>query len=404
MGILGNIGSFLGLGGHSPEPGGVPQQNINPLRDATLSIDKTSDLKNQNGRLYNLQIQNPELIDQSRIVDKGYNLSKDISKLCREASISSPELESQIESLKVSATRIILDCTKNIAEQLPAAGSGYSKSGLSKAKELFSKEAEFAKDMTERVQSLSQNIPESMTAITREVVTKVGLFTELAEKVILENAQVSFRNYPVGSMSDSVIIDTKTRKSEFMHDGTGLLFLKSNEIRAIDLKTSPTTGQTMTNKFGQTLRYDLTEDGRHVIQQIGMRACVASATNMMLMDHNLKPNISAEYDTNLSSLQYATKDLQRSGLESAELRIIETELSWNGKIELLTKDLEKGSGPLMLSVGSEIGGHVIILDSINPETQMAKIRDPYHGWAIETPAMVIAKRFDGSYIAAKKPQ
>ena len=49
-----------------------------------------------------------------------------------------------------------------------------------------------------------------------------------------------------------------------------------------------------------------------------------------------------------------------------------------------------GSG--ILSVGGEIGGHVVVLDSFSMATNTAIIRDPFHGWSITISADSLLRR------------
>ena len=65
-------------------------------------------------------------------------------------------------------------------------------------------------------------------------------------------------------------------------------------------------------------------------------------------------------------------------------------------------DLLSQSHCLIIGVDGEIGGHVIILDSLSIERDRAVIRDPYHGWSIEVKASAILKRTDSEVIAIEK--
>lgn len=400
MGLFNEIKDFFGFSSPKIEDTrqSTDQADINLNQSQSLDRSNTPD----NQPVKNYEITLGALLGRQRFVDKAINLDKEISAITKEFSEKFPEQKDALNKAKETAQQLVIDSSKNLVEQLPSRPNGYSVKDLNRAKQLFSNEGEFSKDIASRLDSLKVELAELPAEFSTRVYSAVEHHTKLAEKLVLDNAKVSFRNYPVGSLADTIIIDIKKDKADYANDGTGLLFITSEEIKKIELRVNLTNARSVKDEYG-SLKYDVTDDGRHVIAQTGMRACVASAVNMILMDAKLKPSIRAEKETNLSNLDVATSDLKRAGLHQAELNEINERLSWRDSLELLAQKSEQ-QGPLILSVGGEIGGHVIILDSINPETGIAKIRDPYHGWAVETSAMGIAKRFDKTYITTKKTQ
>jgi hypothetical protein len=128
-----------------------------------------------------------------------------------------------------------------------------------------------------------------------------------------------------------------------------------------------------------------------------MRAWTASVTNMIRLDKGIKPDVQIEYTRNIGTLEQIASELNISGINAVTNTPTER-LPIRAREQILESAL-KESRSIILSVGGEIGGHVIILDKFDTETNTATIRDPYHGWSIKTDARGIANRFDGQYVS-----
>jgi hypothetical protein len=375
---------------------GQPDINLSKSQGLDRSSNPDSQI------IKNYEITLGALLSRTRFVDKAMNLDREISAITKEFSEKFPEHRDAFNKAKDSAQKLVVESSKNLVEQLPSRENGYSIKALQKAKELFSKESEFSRDMANRLDTLKSELAELPVDFSTRIYSAVEHHTKLAEQLVIDNAKVSFRNYPLGSLADTIIIDPKNNSAKYANDGTGLLFIRPDEITKIEASINLSHSKTVADQYGY-LKYDVTEDGRHLIHQTGMRGCVASVVNMILMDNKLKPDVRAEKETNLSNLEAATRSLRRAGLNQAEVQRMPEINGWRDRLDKLAQEADQ-RGPLILSVGGEIGGHVIILDYINLDTGIAKIRDPYHGWAVETEAKGIAKRFDGAYIRTKNTQ
>lgn len=347
-------------------------------------------------------IENPSFIDRSRFIDHAFNLTKDIEATFNSLGGKIITGDPALSLLTESAYKIIFKSTDFISEQLPTSEYGYRPEELEKAKVSYEKRDEVLKQLRFDIDDFAlQTVSTEAEEAHKVVVDQLVAFRNKVERIIESNALVSFRNYPSGNSMDTVMIQsTSTQKVSlsYLHQGFGVLFIHPREIHHVDLRTINQYSSTVKDSIGHQLQFGKTDDGRHVIQQLGMRSCGASVTNMVLLDMGLKPDIESEHITNLSNNDKLIADFTRAGASKVAERTVAYNLPWQQKLEFLTNELAKG-GPLILAVGGEIGGHYIILDRIDTKTGLASIRDPYHGWAIQCSADGIAKRFGATAIS-----
>lgn len=259
------------------------------------------------------------------------------------------------------------------------------------------------------------------SAINAHFVSGVDKIMGHFEKALAQIGLFSVRIYPKGTSVDTREVGNVERN--YAHDGTGLLFISSGEIIRINVGSKSGVYSTAIRDInGRMFTFGKTDDDRAVFQQSAMRGCSAAVTTMILIDFGFQPNIKKEENCNIGDVHHITYDLNefniRTTVESTRyIKVLKKE--HDGELfedevyttEYIPRDLDKkeflterikNAHCLVLSVGGEIGGHFIILDSIDFEKNRANIRDPYHGWSICTTADAILKRFDGEIIWIEK--
>jgi NifU-like protein involved in Fe-S cluster formation len=367
------------------------------IQESLLSGSQTS-----SELIVNQVIEHSLFVDRDRFVDHAFNLTKDIAAIYDSLKDKIQISAQELESLKDPANGIVSRLNSLTVAQLPSKLYGYSPAALEKAKSIYNERDEHLKSISAQIASFAQHsVPLGAEEAHRGVVGKLISFHTLTGKISDTNALLSFRKYPSGNSMDTIFqMDPKKNggKLQFLHDGTGALFIQPQEIHLVELSAVSQYKQTIKDKYGNVLNFGKTDDGRHVIHQTGMRACGASVTNMILLDLGLKPLIELEDQTNLSNNQKLMYDFKRAGVTKVTEREIEYDLPWREKLDFLTTQVGN-KGSLILSVGGEIGGHYIILDKIDSKMGLASIRDPYHGWAIQCSAQGIAKRFGARALA-----
>jgi hypothetical protein len=379
------------LGQRQPEPNrGTPSPSVDHTLNTNISpdSDKTSETRD-------LSIKNPELLTNARFSDKSFNTINEISANLDRLKDSHPEDTEKLESLKKSSFELIRKLNSFIEELLPNGRNGYSQSKYQEAQSAILKEPEImATARKELVDIVNTEVSPAVDQTKKEISQMLDNYINDSGKVLESIPVVAFRSYPPGGLQDTIIISKNGDR--FANDGTGLHFIQSREIKEIELRTTDEYSNVKKNSELE-LRYGVTSDGRHVIQQIGMRACTASVTNMIRLDKGIKPDVQIEYTRNIGTLEQIASELNISGINAVTNTPTER-LPIRAREQILESAL-KESRSIILSVGGEIGGHVIILDKFDTETNTATIRDPYHGWSIKTDARGIANRFDGQYVS-----
>jgi hypothetical protein len=390
---MGFLDFILGKRQLDPDRGNQPA----PGTDNTLNTARTPQSDNSTD-IKNFPVKNSELLTNLRFVDRSFNTLEEINAKLESAKKAFPLDAEKFETIKNQSHNLIINLNSYVEELLPNLRTGYSISAYETAQESLVKEPEVFKAARDKQLSIDNiEVSPDAAAAKREVSLLINDYIDVTAKVMESLPVVSFRSYPVGSLNDSVVMKKGT--TNFAHDGTGLHFIQSREIKEVELRTTDQYQNKKTDR-AMTLNYGVTNDGRHVIQQIGMRSCTASVTNMILLDKGKNPAIQMEYDRNLGTLEQIASDLKIRGVPATVYRM--TDAAPIRAREALLESAIKESGSIILSVGGEIGGHVIILDGFNTETNTATIRDPYHGWSIKTTARAIANRSDGEYIAFPK--
>ncbi|WP_421234114.1 papain-like cysteine protease family protein [Aeromonas jandaei] len=117
------------------------------------------------------------------------------------------------------------------------------------------------------------------------------------------------------------------------------------------------------------------KDINNAILQKATRGCTAAVSAMLIADHGGKI---------MSEGQMATRNLGDTEAILHDLKTHEIEPMCSNPQNLTTlKNALEQNGPGIVSVNSGVGGHVVIVDKVNPETQSVTIRDPAHGWRID---------------------
>lgn len=214
----------------------------------------------------------------------------------------------------------------------------------------------------------------------------------------------SERCFPKGSVADTRIgtrILNATQQSLFNDSEILNVLLRPEEF---NLYYADPRG----NNFHPIKGGELQEN-RHMLQQIGWRGCVQTCVEMIKLDHGLTPNVPALKDATFRPSKEAVNDFARAGLQSTlqEVRLNKMSVSEEHKPLAALAVLEsalKTSGPLILSLSTEVGEHALILDTLDLKNSSACVRDPFHGWAIEISLDALKARFKlgFDYIAVNK--
>ncbi len=132
-------------------------------------------------------------------------------------------------------------------------------------------------------------------------------------------------------------------------------------------------------------------DGRHLIGQPAKRSCVSSCEAMVLMDLGKSELVDVEKirQTNISTMDALKQALEQAGLHCVMLNLPKDRYSDTSEREKLVRralEMLVVSGDAVISVCSEIGSHVVMLDGLSevdyPEAGSHKpfvhIRDPFN--------------------------
>jgi len=236
-------------------------------------------------------------------------------------------------------------------------------------KEQLEKQTEEMTDLTEKhnrlktrhnrlVRRVRENNKKVLAERKEKAPKKVSF--DLPEKTTTTKYQ---RKYPSPSLMDTVIIRNGVRQSVHQLEP----FIKDEDILHIHELSEKKTRQSATHKEVEVAY----SDGKAVIQQQAVRSCVPTCVAMIALDHGKEPNLDLLFDVNLSNSESEHQWLRKAGLVPKSILVDKTD-RLKGYLE---------SGPLLLGVSTNIGGHEIILDAL--DEKKATIRDPYHGWRID---------------------
>ncbi|MFH1654775.1 MAG: hypothetical protein ABIE74_12095 [Pseudomonadota bacterium] len=186
------------------------------------------------------------------------------------------------------------------------------------------------------------------------------------------------RSFPKGSSVANTIYFGDDGKPSF-NNSEKVPFIGNSEITYMNCHPDDHVIQA---KYHYPLRYGKTEDGRHVMQQLGTRGCVAASYAMLALDQGVEVNWQFVMNADLARMDGTITLFEQGGLFAFSERLphkVYSDEARAKKIKGLTDDF----GPALIGIGGEIGSHCVVLDSISLSAERAIIRDPYHGWSIE---------------------
>ncbi|MBI3540799.1 MAG: hypothetical protein HY073_01455 [Deltaproteobacteria bacterium] len=207
----------------------------------------------------------------------------------------------------------------------------------------------------------------------------------------LEDETLHKRRYPRGSMADTAWVGDSGR-AEYAHSSTES-FIGDREILRVILH--PDQFSMHFNDEDNVVFYGITNNGKTVLQQPGCRACGAACGVMLLMDHRKEPDLDWLVNCNLENESSMISGLIKNGLPvkiSSVFYKSEGRAMSKRERGRRLEDLVSTGGSGILSIVGEIGGHFILVDHFCMATDRAVIRDPFHGWCIETTANAILER------------
>lgn len=209
----------------------------------------------------------------------------------------------------------------------------------------------------------------------------------LAEREGLSIDEPFTREYPKGGLNDTVRFNRKNKRLEFAH-GHHVFLFEDEEILRVHRKKK-------TKELDHDIKVFYAEDGRAVIQQVGMRGCPAGAVSMIIVDAGGAPDIAYLRFCNLDNDEGVQLNIRKVGLTPNVTH-------WNTLREL--RNLLRTNGSAVLGIGDKnLGGHYIVVDEVSSDLSSVKIRDPYHGWQITVKASAFLKRSrNGDLIHIKK--
>tara|TARA_A100001015_G_scaffold316036_1_gene429326 strand:+ start:4725 stop:5717 length:993 start_codon:yes stop_codon:yes gene_type:complete len=184
-----------------------------------------------------------------------------------------------------------------------------------------------------------------------------------------------FRRYPPLSFSDTI------RNGRGVNGNGKETFISDKEILKVHKEVEDKTLQK-----GSFFKVDIhkTEQGKWVMVQPARRACTAAATAMLILDKGGQVDIPALLSRNLGEIENMVSDIEKAGL-------IPLVTHTKGRsLEELNEHL-KAHGPAIVSVGGEIGNHVIIVDAVHDDG--VDIRDSFHGWSVKITKEAFLSRY-----------
>lgn len=112
-----------------------------------------------------------------------------------------------------------------------------------------------------------------------------------------------------------------------------------------------------------------------IIQQQATRGCTAAAAAMLILERGGPVDTHRILNTNLAESEIEILQwIHVAGLNSMVIHL-------DDKLQTLQKLIQtNGSG--IVSIDSDLGGHVVVVDDISEDLGKVRLRDPYHGWEI----------------------
>jgi hypothetical protein len=181
---------------------------------------------------------------------------------------------------------------------------------------------------------------------------------------------IQSRKFPPLSAVDTITF--KNGRFRSVHP-EGVKFYRDNEI----LILHPSTREI---NLGSNIKAHLTDNGKVVIQQQAARGCTAAAVAMLVHDARKSINLNSLRSTNLGNTDDIKHWITKAGLTPQV-----TTLSLKDAPDDLMHSLQKlihDYGSAIISTDNDIGGHVIVVDTVSIDLSFIRLRDPYHGWAI----------------------
>lgn len=135
------------------------------------------------------------------------------------------------------------------------------------------------------------------------------------------------------------------------------------------------------------------EDGKCIIQQPAVRACVPTALAMILEDQKINFDFEILFETNLADNNNIVHWLKPYEYEMIPLTSdVKTISNWIAE-----------NGSLLASIHAQkIGSHMIVVDSINND--QVTIRDPFHGWRITIKTKLFLDTMSPRFLGIRKIQ
>lgn len=119
----------------------------------------------------------------------------------------------------------------------------------------------------------------------------------------------------------------------------------------------------------------LSETGKWVFHQPGVRACTAGVSTMLLLDLDILPKFDLICFRNISQRDVIIRDLTAAGIDKSQIQSKTYKLLDKTSLQDLSAELTKHSMRIDFDT---IGGHVAVLDKVDVNTRMMTIRDPYN--------------------------
>ena len=142
------------------------------------------------------------------------------------------------------------------------------------------------------------------------------------------------------------------------------------------------------------IRYGRTEQGQHVLQQVGFFGGSAACVEMIRMDHELTLD-----SCHLNFSRFGGSDQRSHLLEQAGLDIFHFVKSGERGSERNLEYLEEqvgNRGSAIISIYPKgLGIHAIIVDELCSSLDIAKIREPFRGGALSVRASALERCLQG---------
>ncbi|MFH1654353.1 MAG: cysteine peptidase family C39 domain-containing protein [Pseudomonadota bacterium] len=238
-----------------------------------------------------------------------------------------------------------------------------------------------------------QPIPEKTDDNWGSNLSPSGLkFLKGEKRIRSENAGQHKRHFPPGSGNENcALIITE---DEIYTDRPYEHFIPDEEIRSVLFHPNQFQYRVDKVTFGKQ------EDGKHVVQQRAWNSCSIACNAMIALDHGAR----VDFELVANACNPSLSETVVSGLISAGLDAVSMHFPEDDKVNLAkkTEELLRKFGSCIASVYWEnVSSHAIVLDHFSIETDTAVIRDPFHGWTIETGAQAFLKRSVGEFVVVR---